>query len=433
MPGLTVHTGWLSTVPATTEEPTESPPDSSRTPVWAQDVPGGPRLARAIVLAVLCSYAAVQTIDQLTAPFPHRTTALELGISCLAVLTLLTMAITSASAEGWPTWRRLLMLLASGLVTYLPMIVLGKVWAGMAGFFAGSILLLLSGWVAWGLFAMAIGSMLLIPITANFGPYLTAYFTLATLVAGLVVFGLSRMSTLIGYVHTTRGELAQLAVINERMRFARDLHDLLGYSLSAIALKAELTRRVVTTNPALARDQLAEILDVARQALADTRQVASGYRNISLSKEASSCVSLLNTAGIAVQAEISSGVLDENVDTALATVLREAVTNMLRHSSAQNCSIQAGQVGDFVQLRIINDGVPRGAATSRRGGGLENLATRLEAVGGQLSVSVRDGRFDLLAMAAVPGEEAGSGEKAPTATPGPDACDSENTDAEMQS
>jgi two-component system sensor histidine kinase DesK len=200
-------------------------------------------------------------------------------------------------------------------------------------------------------------------------------------------------------VHATRGELAQLAVMNERMRFARDLHDLLGFSLSAITLKAELTRRLVASNPARARDELNEVLDIARQALADTRLVASGYRNISLSKEASSVSALLAAAGINAQVEINCGAIDEHVDTVLATVLREAVTNMLRHSAAQNCWIEAGQCADMVRLRVANDGAPRVMGSDNHRGGLDNLTTRLEAIGGRMTVKLSDGQFDLRAEA----------------------------------
>jgi two-component system, NarL family, sensor histidine kinase DesK len=202
------------------------------------------------------------------------------------------------------------------------------------------------------------------------------------------------------YVQAKRGELAQLAIINERMRFSRDLHDLLGYSLSAITLKAELTRRLVGSNAPRARDELAEILDIARQALADVRIVASGYRNISLAKEASSVTALLAAAGIATRVEITCGALDEKIDTVLATVLREAITNMLRHSTARNCAIEAGVTENQVRLLISNDGVPRSARSGRPGGGLENLTTRITAIGGHLTAHARtDGWFDVLAEA----------------------------------
>jgi two-component system sensor histidine kinase DesK len=217
------------------------------------------------------------------------------------------------------------------------------------------------------------------------------------------VFGLARLSLSISYLQETRTELAQLAVIRERMRFARDLHDLLGYSLSAITLKAEFTRRMVSSNnPERARDELAELLDIARQALADVRLVASGYRNMSLSKEATEVASLLSTAGISVRIEINCGPLDEDVDTALATVLREAITNMLRHSSAQNCTILSNMADGLVSLQVTNDGVPMSAGSHREGGGLQNLALRMDAVGGKLNVKRYDDRFEVLATAPLP-------------------------------
>jgi two-component system sensor histidine kinase DesK len=192
------------------------------------------------------------------------------------------------------------------------------------------------------------------------------------------------------------------------MRFARDLHDLLGYSLSAITLKAELTRRLVGSNPARARDEIAEVIDIARQALADVRDVSGGYRNMSLAKEASSVTSLLSAAGIDVRVEVDHGALGEHIDTVLATVLREAVTNMLRHSTTQRCRIQASQAGETVRLEVINDGVPRSARSHRPGGGLENLNARVRAAGGSLTVrTTPEGTFELVAEAPCFGTPAG--------------------------
>ena len=234
------------------------------------------------------------------------------------------------------------------------------------------------------------------------------YPTVTCAVTGLAMFGLARLSVAVRYVHATRAEHVQLAVINERMRFARDLHDLLGYSLSAITLKAELTRRLVIGNPAQASDELGELAAIARQALADVRLVANGYRNISLAHESAAVASLLSAAGIVAQVDVSCGPLDEEVDTVLATVLREAVTNMLRHSSVRTCSIEGSHAASVVLLRVTNDGVRRSAASCRRSG-LENLRARLAAVGGTLSAGVcGDGQFELRAevtAAAVTGEE----------------------------
>ncbi|MBO0806681.1 MAG: histidine kinase [Actinobacteria bacterium] len=363
-------------------------------------IPGGPRLARAVLVAVLCSYVAVQVIDVVTAPLVSREPKLALDLPALLAIFALTLSVTSAAAERWPQWRKLAALAALALITYLPLLVLGTFWADMAGFLAGSTLLLLSGWLAWTLFTAIVASMLVVPLVSDLGLYQTAYLALSTLVLGLVVFGLARLSAAIRYVHATRGELARLAVISERTRFARDLHDLLGYSLSSITLKAEVTKRLVAGDPARARDELAEVLDIARQALADVRIVASGYRNISLAKEASSVSSLLSMAGINARVEIACGALEDPLDTVLATVLREAVTNILRHSTARNCVIEADFGDDAVRLLVSNDGVPRSVASRRNGGGLENLQTRLEAIGGKLTVKVSgNGWFNLLAEA----------------------------------
>jgi len=429
MPGRMVRAGWLTgQVPGTDGVAARATAGQDVTAASLSgnyEVHGGQRLARVIVLTVLCAFLAVQLIDILDSPFPDQGLKLPAGIVSICLVFILGLFISSPSSETWPWRRRLGMLLAQGVVTYLPLVALGAEWGGMAGFFGGSILLLVPGLAAWALFAAVVLSMLVAPILSGLDAYIVAYLTVATMDIGLIVFGLSRLGLVIRYLHATRAELAQLAVVRERMRFARDLHDLLGYSLSAITLKAELTRRLVGPNPERARDELADLLDVARQALADVRLVASGYRNMSLSKEAASVASLLATAGITAQVEISCEALDEDIDTVLATVLREAVTNMLRHSSAQKCTVEADVTGDTATLRVTNDGVSASAASRRDGGGLENLAQRLEAVGGRLTTQTSaDGWFHVLATVPLPVEagppDTGPPDTGPPGTGSPD-------------
>jgi two-component system sensor histidine kinase DesK len=407
MPGRKAQADWLaSPVPGGANSPGDraaidfrhSPPPLS----GVYDFDRSQRLARIILLTVLCGFLAVEVINLLPVPpGPQHWLGIAFGVAAICALFILQVFNSSQAATEWPMRRRVGMLLAQALVTYVPLLVLGREWGGMAGWLAGSILLLLPGLIAWGLFASVILSMLVGSLILGLDKLSVAYLTVASLDTGLMVFGLSRLALIIGYLKVARTELAQLAVIRERVRFARDLHDLLGYSLSAITLKAELTRRLVGSNPARARGELAELLDVARQALADVRLVASGYRDMSLAKEADAVVSLLSAAGICARVEINCGPLDERVDTVLATVLRETVTNMLRHSAAQNCVVEASMDCDVVRLRVSNDGVPSSAASRRDGGGLDNLALRLESVGGTLSVSRHDdGRFDVLATVA---------------------------------
>ena len=374
---------------------------SAAAPLFLTDeFPGGARAARLILFAVLGGYATVEGFIIANSPaLSDSPGKLTLAYTALAAILILQVFNSSFAAARWPAWRRWVMLAAQAAATYVPLLFIGKEWVDLAGFLAGSLLLLVPGLVGWALFgAVVVGSGIYTPALGLGGYWIPAIMT-ATVVTGLFVYGLSRLSLVIRYLRAARGELAQLAIIRERERFARDLHDLLGYSLSAITLKAELARRLVSANPGRSRDELAELLDVARQALADVRAVSSGYRNISLGKEAASVASLLVAAGIEIRVEINCGPLDEPVDTVLATVVRESVTNMLRHSQARACSIEARHEGEVVQLRMLNDGVPRDAATGRRGGGLENLAARLDAIGGRLTVTIHDGQFDLLAEA----------------------------------
>lgn len=374
----------------------------------SQSVPSGTvtshpseRLARVILLTVLCCFLVVDAINLTASPGPQKGLWIAAGITSICVQFTLQVLISSRAA-AWPLALRAAILVAQAAVTYLPLLVLGQEWGGMAGWLAGSILLLVPGWTAWWLFSGVIVSMLAGSLILGLSPYTVAYLTVASLDTGLVVFALSRLARIIGYLKATRTDLAELAIMRERVRFGRDLHDLLGYSLSAITLKAELARQLVDGNPAQARDQLAELIDVARQAQADVRQVARGYRGMSLAKEAAAVVSLLSTAGIRTQFNVNCGILDEGGDTALATVLREAVTNMLRHSTAQNCTIEATNHNDTVTLRVVNDGVPPAAASRRSGSGLQNLAVRMAAVGGTISASCQGDRFEVLATVTRP-------------------------------
>src|SRR5579863_459858 len=139
MPGPRARAGWLSALPvlpnADTSAATDEPAPEA-TPAATLGVVGGPRLARSILLAVLCSYAAVQVIDALTSPIPARGAMLAVDFTCLVLLFAMTVVVTSGAAEHWPLGRRLAVLLAQAFVTYLPMLVLLREWADLAGFFA---------------------------------------------------------------------------------------------------------------------------------------------------------------------------------------------------------------------------------------------------------------------------------------------------------
>ena len=290
------------------------------------------------------------------------------------------------------------MLLLQAALVYTPFLQFGQAWVGMPGFLAGNALLTLARPYSWGVFAGVVASMGAIQGTFGPDPLYMAYTMVSCTLTGLIVYGLSRLTGLVAEVQRTRLETARLAVTEERLRFSRDLHDLLGYSLSAVTLKSELARRLVTSRPDRAQDELLEILEISRQALADVRSVATGYRDLSLDHESRSALSVLTAAEVEVVMETGHGPLPRPVNTALATVLREGVTNMLGHSKAEHCEITVTQQDGTVRIRIVNDGVRTQPEEPppRSGTGLDNLSRRVTALGGALTAGVReDGRFHL--------------------------------------
>jgi two-component system sensor histidine kinase DesK len=198
---------------------------------------------------------------------------------------------------------------------------------------------------------------------------------LSTIMAGYISLLLHRRSALIGELRVSRDEVARLAaadaVAEERLRFARDLHDLLGHSLSVIVLKAELARRRLERGEHdEARDEVNDLEQVARRSLEEVREAVTGYRVRSLDAELSGAREVLEAAGIDVKIAVASdAALPSDIDQLLAWVVREATTNIVRHSSARHAGIDLARAGAAVRLEVSDDGVgaaPAGAALGRR-------------------------------------------------------------------
>jgi signal transduction histidine kinase len=183
-----------------------------------------------------------------------------------------------------------------------------------------------------------------------------------------------------------------MAIAQERLRFAQDLHELLGRSLSSITLNGELTRRLLDSDADRAATELTEILHLARQALADVRSVASGYRELSLDDESRSARTVLNAADVVVTMTVDFGELPVLIRTFLAFALREGVTNVLQHSNAQQCDIEIVRRESSVCLDIVNDGVPDDPdeVSEGPGSGLRNLTERVNRLGGELFARPED-------------------------------------------
>ena len=176
-------------------------------------------------------------------------------------------------------------------------------------------------------------------------------------------------------------EIERLATVAERERIARDLHDLLGHTLSVIVLKAELATRLMERDPERAATEVAEVERISRTALAEVRAAVQGYRGQSLARELEEARRILSAAGIAVETEIEAVELPETRDEVLALAVREAITNIIRHSSAQSVRIELQSSSDGVRLTLADDG--RGG-DAPEGSGLRGMRERLAAFGGSL-------------------------------------------------
>ena len=203
---------------------------------------------------------------------------------------------------------------------------------------------------------------------------------------GLDMIGVARMGSAIRELHAARRELVRLAVIEERERLSRDLHDLLGQSLSIITLKSELARHLVTEEPERCARELSEMERVARQTLREVREAVAGYRQPSLGRELEGARQLLEAAGIDAQVDTVPVALPPTVDAALAWTVREGVTNIIRHSHAQQCRIHLSCKNGAVCVEVLSDGVQREQAESTAGGGLglSGVRERVNAQGGYM-------------------------------------------------
>lgn len=364
-----------------------------------RDLPA-PRLARTVLTVALVCYMSVTALNLLGEG--PRLFQLLFSLVCLILIFLLQLRHSRPGARRASARRRTATLSAQALLTYLPIMVFHSQWGAMAGFLAGSLLLLLPGRWAWPAYGFVGLTMVIPPTLDGLSVPEIVYLCQSTLLTGLVVFGLSRMSELVQALHETRGQLAGMAVTKERLRFARDLHDLLGYSLSAITLKSELIHRLIPAHPQRAMDEVSEVLTISRQSLADVRAVSSGLRRMSLEQELGAARSLLEAADVDVRVDIRLGKLDAQVDSVLAAVLREAVTNLLRHSRVGTCTMEAVEEAGWVRLSVLNDGVDPAYRNQSpdSGSGLGNLRTRLQMACGRLTVAHGPGgTFELTATA----------------------------------
>ena len=211
------------------------------------------------------------------------------------------------------------------------------------------------------------------------------WLALPTAALGLWATAFVRQVATVAELRSAREELARMAVDEERLRFARDLHDLLGHSLSLITLKSELAGRLLPDEPEKAETEVHDIEEVARQALGEVREAVAGYRNPTLDEELAGAAEMLGAAGIDFEIENEAGLLPREIDGVLAWTVREGTTNVIRHSQARTCHILLAREEGMVYVKITDDG--RGETDQgTSGSGLPGLAERV--------ATFSDGGFD---------------------------------------
>jgi two-component system, NarL family, sensor histidine kinase DesK len=224
--------------------------------------------------------------------------------------------------------------------------------------------------------------------------------TLGPLLATFFAYTAARRSELVDTLRATRAELARMAVADERLRIARDLHDLLGHSLSLITLKAELAGRVIGTDPGRAATEIADMETVARRSLGEVRAAVTSYRQPSLAAEIAAARRMLSAAGMdgKVDAPVSIE-LPPDTDALLAWTVREGTTNVVRHSGARSVTITVTVAASEASAEIADDGVgpawqPRSGSDEpppgtpgigEHGSGLTGLTERARLAGAQIS------------------------------------------------
>lgn len=252
------------------------------------------------------------------------------------------------------------------------------------------------------------------------------------LTAGFLTFTAAFSVWLLNAVYeldAARETRARLAVAEERLRFGRDLHDVMGRNLAVIALKSELAVQLSRRGRPEAVDQMTEVQRIARESQREVRAVVRGYREADLRVELAGAQGVLTAAGIDCSVTGASTELPVAIQSALGWVVREATTNVLRHGDAKSCAVSLRAAADVVILTVENDGAPDTEGTSPRreggsepigGSGLVGLRERLGEVDGVLRAGASGGLFRLTAEVPLPVPRAPGSDPHPAPAPDPD-------------
>ncbi len=297
------------------------------------------------------------------------------SLNCLAIVTFF---VGSTLVMHWPEWGRWLWL--AGLISSI--LTLGVFPESRPLYFAPFVTCAAVTLIAWrhSLIVVIATTILGLGFSLLQGDLFGVVMVLMGLALALTVGLGMRYDAARAALRKAEERTAVLAVAAERERIGRDLHDILGHSLTTIAVKADLAQRLASRDPEAAAVQIGEIATIARQSLKDVRATAAGMREVRLASEIAAARSVLTAAGIECRAPVALPVIGDADSELLGYVVREAVTNVVRHSGATVCTIEA----DAERATVTDDG--RGFAGPHDGSGLAGLRSRVERAGGTLDV-----------------------------------------------
>ena len=309
--------------------------------------------------------------------------------TCVGVLCFLVLYLTSYLKRGpIAQWS------VAGIVLLGCLLV--PVNFGMFGFFIYAAALVgfrFDARMAYALIVGIVAVVALMGLVLHTGVWMWAYILPVVAIVGVSNIHLAAKKRADRKLRLAHEEVQHLAKVAERERIARDLHDVLGHTLSVVVLKAELAAKLVECDPGRAQREMREVEGIAREALADVRHAIRGYRARGLGEELARAKATLETAGVRAQCEAPdmaalAGKISATQETVLALVVRESVTNVVRHAQASICRIRLERTDNCCRLEISDDG--RGGA-AEEGNGLRGMRERVEALGGNMTREISQG------------------------------------------
>jgi two-component system sensor histidine kinase DesK len=364
------------------------------TTLWIPRNPRRAMVALTVAAASVCPVEASFGTPGLPGHGPLVPVLLGAGLIALQLRHSFAAAAGARPTGGWWTLTAMIALV------YLPLPWYTFNWLATQALLTASVLMIARGRVAVAASALpTLGTVVFLGVRyiwigqsgwpVSGGVYEMVWWSVAIPISAVAIYAAARMvwaADELGAAHT---ELAELAIAQERLRICRDLHDLVGQSLSAVSLRGDLALRLMPADPDAAHTEIVRLIATARDTLHDMLTITRDHSGVDLTTEAEGAKALLAAAGIDTQISLESVDLAADAAAVFAWALREGVTNIIRHSEATTCSITSSCENGRARLEIVNNGA--GQVPAQPGNGLTGLAERARAFSGELTISPAEG------------------------------------------